>query len=282
MHNFKLLILDYDGTMVGKSGEVTERVKESIKKARQRGIKISISTGRAVYSLKTLIRELDLNLPHVFLAGALIYNPIKDLILMEESIKPELVIAANEFALKNNLYLEAATFDKLYYNRNISGITDKRKELLFKESEGLTDLAALAKKEKILVIRFVIQNQNDRKLLEVFRKEASDELNFQMGYAHDFGSIEFWNLTSATVSKVSALRHLCDYLKIHPSQTMAIGDSPIDLPLIENVGLGIAMGNSTSDVKEKAKWVAPGVEEDGVAIALEKFILQPHSDVSSE
>ena len=54
---------------------------------------------------------------------------------------------------------------------------------------------------------------------------------------------------------------------------MAIGDSPIDLPLIENVGLGIAMGNAKDEVKKKAVWVAPSADNDGVAAALEKFIL---------
>ncbi|MBI3385385.1 HAD family phosphatase [Candidatus Gottesmanbacteria bacterium] len=269
---YKLVILDYDGTMVGKSGEVSQRVKKSIEKVREKGVKVSISTGRAVYSLKNLIRELDLNLPHVFLAGSLLYNPIKDLILLEEAIKKELVIAANEFALKNNLYLEAATFDKLYYNRIIPTITSKRKKMT-KENDGLADLSELVKREKVLVMRFVIQNKEERKLVEALRKSMSDQLNFQMGYAHDFGSIEFWNVTSVSVSKVSALRHLCEYLKIHPSETLAIGDSPIDLPLLENVGMGIAMGNASNIVKQKAKWVAPGVEEEGVAIALEKFIL---------
>lgn len=62
-------------------------------------------------------------------------------------------------------------------------------------------------------------------------------------------------------------------LKIEPHETIAIRDSPIDLPLIENVGLGIAMGNSSQNVKSKAKWVCPSVEKDGVAVALEKFIL---------
>lgn len=278
---YKLVILDYDGTMVGRSGIATDPVKTAIKDAVKKGVKISISTGRSFYTLKNIIRELGLDLPHVFLAGSLLYNPIKDLILIEDVIKPELVIEANDFALKNNLYLEAATFNKLYYNLEIPEITVKRTSMI-SESDGLTDLSELAKKRKILVMRFIVTSDKDKKLVREFQEIVSDRLSFHVGHTFNEPNVDVWNMTDIGVSKVSALRHLCQYLKIHPSETMAIGDSPIDLPLLENVGFGVAMGNANKEVKKKAKWVAPGVEEDGVAAAFEKFILQPHSDVSSE
>ncbi len=53
---------------------------------------------------------------------------------------------------------------------------------------------------------------------------------------------------------------------------MAIGDNMNDLEMLNYVGLGIAMGNAPTAVKEVADWVAPSVEEDGVAVALEKFL----------
>jgi hydroxymethylpyrimidine pyrophosphatase-like HAD family hydrolase len=54
---------------------------------------------------------------------------------------------------------------------------------------------------------------------------------------------------------------------------MAIGDNFNDVEMLEYAGLGVAMGNAPDGVKAIAKWVAPGVEQDGAAAAIEAFIL---------
>lgn len=271
MKGFKLVILDYDGTLVGRSGIVSPKTREAIKKTVQKGVKVSISTGRSPFSLKVLIKELSLDLPHVFLAGALVLNPIKELVLQEEPIDKSSILETIDFSENNNLYLEAATQKQLYHGLLDSPYVAVRKkqmaETLFK-----TDLRKLAEKEKILIMRMVIDKKNDH-LFHDFQDKTQEKLNFQVGYPYDYPEMEIVNITDISVSKVSALRHLCQYLKISPEETIAMGDSPIDLPLIENVGLGIAVGNATKIVKNKAKWITKNAEEDGVAVALEKFVL---------
>lgn len=268
---YKLVILDYDGTIFGKSGVVTDAVKNAITKTIQKGVKVSLSTGRSAYSVLYLIKELHLDLPHVFLAGALVYNPIKDLVILEDPIEKSAVLSANDFCRENNLYLESSTKNMLYYNLPIDFFINRRKRISGEPSR-LTDLSKLVEKENVLNMRIFLMDEQTKKAYDNFQKSLSDKLNFQIGYAND-DSLEVVNMTSLEVSKVSALRHLCQYLKIEPHETIAIGDSPIDLPLIENVGLGIAMGNASQSVQSKAKWVCPSVEQDGVAVALEKFIL---------
>ncbi len=237
--NYKLVILDYDGTIVGRSGVVSNRVKDTIKRCIQKGVLVSISTGRSAYSLKDLIIEMDLNLPHVFLAGALVSNPITKEVLLEDPIEK-------------------------YVRRRLK---------LTGEPEMITDIEKLSDETKILNMRYLTSDKNAQKKFDVFQKSLVGKLNIQVGYPYNEPGLEVVNITSADVSKVSALRHLCQHLKVKPSEVMAIGDSPIDLPLIENVGLGIAMGNAKDEVKKKAVWVAPSADNDGVAAALEKFIL---------
>jgi hydroxymethylpyrimidine pyrophosphatase-like HAD family hydrolase len=54
---------------------------------------------------------------------------------------------------------------------------------------------------------------------------------------------------------------------------MAIGDNFNDLTMLTYSGLSIAMGDAPQEVQASARWVAPGVEADGVAAAIEKFLL---------
>ena len=54
---------------------------------------------------------------------------------------------------------------------------------------------------------------------------------------------------------------------------MACGDSSNDLAMIQKAGLGVAMGNAGEDVKQAADYITLTNNEDGVAAAIEKFVL---------
>ena len=58
---------------------------------------------------------------------------------------------------------------------------------------------------------------------------------------------------------------------------MAIGDGHNDIPLLEAAGFKVAMGNAPDEVKAVADYVAPSLQDDGVAEAIERFILKGHS-----
>ena len=52
-----------------------------------------------------------------------------------------------------------------------------------------------------------------------------------------------------------------------------MGDAGNDLHMIEYAGMGIAMGNAFEEVKEAANYITDSNNEDGVATAIEKFVL---------
>jgi 5-amino-6-(5-phospho-D-ribitylamino)uracil phosphatase len=76
------------------------------------------------------------------------------------------------------------------------------------------------------------------------------------------------------VHKGHGLAWLAERLGIEQSRTMGIGDSEADIPMLRWAGLGVAMGNAAPDVKAAADWVAPSLEEDGAAVAIERFVLE--------
>ncbi|MGN0167125.1 MAG: HAD family hydrolase [Acetatifactor sp.] len=99
--------------------------------------------------------------------------------------------------------------------------------------------------------------------MDAFRSEFEEELDFvdrKGGY---------YEIMPKGFSKASAMRFVADALGIPMSQTVAIGDSSNDIPMIARAAVGIAMGNATEDVKKIADFVTTDVDEDGIWNALE-------------
>jgi len=85
----------------------------------------------------------------------------------------------------------------------------------------------------------------------------------------------FLEATNPYVNKGTAVRYLAEeLLGLEIANVMAIGDNFNDLEMLEYAGIGIAMGNAPEGVQAIAQWVAPSVDSDGVAVAIEKFLLQ--------
>jgi Cof subfamily protein (haloacid dehalogenase superfamily) len=74
-------------------------------------------------------------------------------------------------------------------------------------------------------------------------------------------------------SKGTALGQLLKDLKIAPENVMAIGDAENDIEMIELVGVGVAMGQADQHVKDAADYVTGTCDQDGVAQAIERFVL---------
>ena len=75
------------------------------------------------------------------------------------------------------------------------------------------------------------------------------------------------------VGKDVTLMKLGGLLAVPRAATLAIGDGYNDIGMLDYAGLAVAVGNAYPEVKEHADWVAPGNDEDGVAVTIERFIL---------
>ena len=80
-------------------------------------------------------------------------------------------------------------------------------------------------------------------------------------------------MTALGVSKGVALAHLAASLGIAQEHTVAIGDQENDLPMIRWAGLGLAMGNASTAVREEAAAILPTVAEGGVAHGIRAYVL---------
>ncbi len=83
----------------------------------------------------------------------------------------------------------------------------------------------------------------------------------------------FLELTNKYGTKGEAVKFLGEYFGIPREQIMVIGDTYNDVSMIKYAGLGVCMANGPDDVKKVADYVTLSNDEDGVAHAIEKFIL---------
>ena len=66
---------------------------------------------------------------------------------------------------------------------------------------------------------------------------------------------------------------MVSFLRIDLAEVMAIGDGVNDIPLLTSAGLGVAMDNAPAELKAVADHITSDVDNNGVAVAINKFLL---------
>jgi len=116
--------------------------------------------------------------------------------------------------------------------------------------------------EKIAIFYYDIDQQNeDWKLFE-----RRDVTLTQATY-------DIVEISHRDSGKGAGLRRLCEVLGIPLEETIAAGDGPNDLAMLETAGFAVAMDNACDEVKSIADWIAPSCYDDGVAAAIEQLLL---------
>ena len=269
--NIRLLMLDIDGTIAGESNEVTELVKQAITKVQADGVKVALATGRMYHSALRFHQAIGSQLPIIAYNGAWVQCPITGTHYKHFPVSTSVALQLLEYVERpqwnQEIELHCYIDDRLYV-RNVTPRTQAYQQRSGIEPLVVGDLRDIldSPTTKVLAIG---QPQLINKLLKDLQKVYSrDQL-----YLTQSTEIYF-EATHPQASKGYATRFLAEeLLGFEASQVMAIGDNFNDTEMLEYVGLGVAMGNAPIAVQKIAKWVAPTVEQDGVAIAIKKFLL---------
>ncbi|MBD2244139.1 Cof-type HAD-IIB family hydrolase [Nostoc sp. FACHB-888] len=270
--DIKLLVLDIDGTIAGHSNTISTGVKQAIVAAQAKGIQVAIATGRMYRSALRFHQEIGSTLPLMAYQGAWIQDPITQKIHRHWTISREIAYQLIDYfeqpELRSLLSIHFYINDQLY----VRELT--RETQIYAERSGIIaipvgDLRQTLTNEptKILALSDDI-DVIDKLLGNLRRQYTPAELYLTTSVA------TFFEATNASVNKGTAVRYLAEeLLGLEIANVMAIGDNFNDLEMLESVGLGVAMGNAPAAVQAIAQWVAPSVEKDGAAVAIEKFLL---------
>ncbi|AKG23464.1 Cof-type HAD-IIB family hydrolase [Calothrix sp. 336/3] len=268
----KLLVVDIDGTIAGKANKVSESVKAAIACVQSQGIQVAVATGRMYRSALRFHREIASELPLIAYQGAWIQDPITGKIHQHRPVTRQLTEQLLDYfeqpELRHQLSVHFYIDDQLYVRQ----ITRETK--VYAKRSGITpievgDLRNTLDREPTKILALCDDTAIiDNLLTNLRQKYTPQELYLTKSVA------TFFEAANPFVNKGTAVRYLAEeMLGLQPENVMTIGDNFNDLEMLTYAGVGVAMGDAPDGVKAIAQWVAPTVEEDGVAIAINKFIL---------
>ena len=287
---YRLAAIDLDGTMLNQYGLVTQRTKEAIKNAQESGIEVVIASGRPTDSVKTIAQEINSNKYFISGNGAIIYDITNDEIIYENTLKKQKVLDIIKICEENSIYYNIYTEKEILAKSLQCNVLYYYKENLNKDEKNKTQINIVEniynyisnRDEKVVKITIcdnhqVIFNSIMRKLKEISEIEVLEVSHMSrkiIKQGTEDVPIEYFytEISAKNVDKWNAIEFLKEKMKIEKNEIIAIGDNMNDKIMIENAGLGIAMGESTPIIKEIADVVTDTNCNDGVAKVLEKIL----------
>jgi Cof subfamily protein (haloacid dehalogenase superfamily) len=268
----KLLIVDIDGTIAGKSNQVSTRVKQAISAAQAQGVRVGIATGRMYKSALRFHQEIGADMPILAYQGAWIQDPATGITHRHNPVPVEIARELLDYFEQPDLFDKLSVHvyrDDCLYVREINTDTEL---YIGRSGIGVTpvpDLRAVLTDRPTKLLAMSEDTALIQELLEELRERYSQS------ELHVTTSVPiFLETTQAGVNKGTAIDYVAtELLGITAENVLAIGDNYNDVEMLAYAGIGVAMGNAPVDVQSLADWVAPDIEADGVAAAIEKFIL---------
>ncbi|GIO23852.1 Cof-type HAD-IIB family hydrolase [Oceanobacillus sp. J11TS1] len=242
--SIKLIALDMDGTLLNPELEVSKRNKEAIQEALNQGIQVVLSTGRAFSTCYPYAKELNLQTFLITANGGEIWTVEKELLrrqLLATDVVEKLYQITEEIGIRRWMI----STEKVFQDDEFVNVKDHQWLKFGCASEDLDKL-----------------NEVKRRLTQFDGLELTNSLPTNI------------EINPKGVSKANALDFLCERTGISMEEVMAVGDSLNDIKMIQQAGVGVAMGNAQDKIKEVANTVTASNLEDGVGKAIEKFALK--------
>ena len=269
--DIRLLVLDVDGTLIGSSGEPSPRVRAALSAAQRSGLQVALCSGRPLASCRPIAQSLGLGGPHVVFNGALVKDPAAATAIR----RTPLPVHALDYLIKRGretgLCLELYTEETHFVER------DWRESRLHAISIHVDyefdDFDRFIGRSDIIKAQIITADDPARTATRTLADELVDRLAFSVAIPMaPCENMECVNVVDRSVSKGAAVQALIAHFGLSREQVAGAGDAMNDLPMFEEVGFRIAMGNADDRLKAIADRVCPDVDHDGLAIAVEELL----------
>ena len=265
--NTKLIALDVDGTIMDKDCRISQRVKKAVNQAIEKGVYVLIATGRMYNATVPIALELGLKTPLILCQGSIIREfQNSDKILLNYNVDTDLSCKVIQDLRAENVQINVYIDDKLYIENESPILKDyiSRRDIPFYRLNSFEDI------DNLLPTKIMGLDPDPLKINKINKKlneKYSGKLNITKSTDY------FCEFVNKKCSKADAVLFLAEKWGINQAEIMAIGDHDNDKEMIEIAGLGVAMGNSHKELKETADYVTDTIDNDGAALAIEKFVL---------
>jgi Cof subfamily protein (haloacid dehalogenase superfamily) len=262
----RLIALDLDGTLVGTNLTISQRVQDSIARARAQGTQITIVTGRMFAAAKPFALTLGITGPLVCYQGAAIFEASTGAVLRETPVRQDVTRQVLAWAEDHHVHAQCYADDKLYLQQ-INRFSKRYTDLAKVEPLVVPSLREAFAERPTIKIVLVDDPGPSEQHLAALKALLGDRAYLTRS------NVDFVEVLSPDVNKGEALAFVAERYGATLAETMAVGDAWNDVPLITAAGIGIAMGSGPPELFAKADHVVGDVAHDGVAEAIEKYVL---------
>lgn len=290
---YKLVAIDLDGTLLNSYGEVSEKNTQMIQKAMEKGVEVVLASGRPIMSVKNLANEIGCNHYIICGNGAITYDVKQEQILYDRFLEKSKVLQIIRICEENSIFYNIYTKDTIltkYLNYNIlfyhqeNANKPEEKKTHIHMMQHIEEYIQNRKEEDYLKITIcdndkIIFGSIIRKLRTIRNVDVLDVAHMSRKVIKDGTEkvlMEYYytEITSKNVDKWQAIEKLIQTLEIKKEEVVAIGDNRNDAEMVKNAGLGIMMQNSAPYIQEMADMIVADNDHDGVAQAIENYILK--------
>lgn len=274
---YKLICIDVDGTLLNTKHKITKGTKEILLKAHGRGIHIVISTGRMYTDAEYYSNLIGVKSPVIASNGAFIKEKDHDKVIYKNILGESLSLTLLEvfrkhqikpyFCTPHKFYYGTILFKLFYFAAKLLGTRSNKLDMEYVFSWSKWQQVLRQEKDNIVKSEIIYR---DGSLIQELRNELSQLTELEIVDSSRY-NIE---ITRKGVSKGKAVERLAALYGVKREEVIAIGDSENDISMIEYAGLGIAMGNASERVKEKADYITDSNDNEGVAKAIYKFVFE--------
>ena len=273
--NIKMIALDLDGTTLNSAGKITDRTRETLEAAGRQGVHVVVSTGRAYTSLPDDVKSIEAVEYAITSNGAHINRIHTGESVYDDYLSEKAVTRVAELARELDTQIEVfvdcqAYIDEDYYNYiKENGCAYRNAEYVLWSRKPVHNVIGLLldNKDRIENVNFCFRSVD---MLEDARPavEGIPEATITSSFANNL------EVGGPNTSKKTALMELMNRLGVTRDELMCCGDAPNDIEMIEFAGLGVAVGNAWGGTRDHADYVTLSNDEDGVAAAIDKFVLR--------
>lgn len=267
--SIRLIAVDLDNTLLNSQHQMSERNEKALKAAIAAGAQVILATGKTYQAGAEIARKLGLNTPGIYVQGTTVYNSDGSL-RSQMTLDAQIVRQALTFAEDRGYAMAIYSGNRILvrqHNARVEELTTYYHEPTPEVVGALQNLLDSVPVNKLLAVY-----PNDPRRITALRWQLSMQIN---GTARllQAGLDDMLELLPSGASKGAALKGIAREMGIPVSQIMAIGDAENDLEMLQLAGLGVAVSNAAAPVKAAADVVVASNDEDGVAEAVERYVL---------
>ena len=287
---YKLIAIDLDGTLLNSYGEVSDRNKEAIKYALNKGVEVVLASGRDQKTMEKISEELGITNYLIAGNGASVYDIKLGENIYQNFLETDKALQIIKICKENSIFFSVYTTQgiltetidyniKVFNNENNSRPNNKRTNI-----EILNDLYVHIEENKPEILKIIIcdeskiifnniidkiKNVRDVEVLEV---EHMSRKTIRIGTEEHQVEYFYTEVTNEKANKWEAIQFLIEKIGIDKEAVICIGDNINDLKMVENAGLGIVMKNSALEKRNVTDFVTDENNSNGVGNAIYKYI----------